>query len=256
MKLYAFYCGAEQADISAFDPFDPNVGTTIEIPWFFYLIQHPRGNVLFDTGAHPSLATDPHARLGAMADIWTITMKAGEDAVSQLRRIDLAPTDITHIVESHLHYDHAGGLEFFPGVPVYVQRGELQFAHWPPVYQKGAYVTADFDHPVEWREVDGEYDLFDDGRIVMLPTPGHTPGHQSLLVRLEGETVILLSDAAYLIEKMRSRSLPAVLWSPDAVVASWELIEDLERREGARLIATHSLDYATSVKMAPDAWYE
>jgi glyoxylase-like metal-dependent hydrolase (beta-lactamase superfamily II) len=109
---------------------------------------------------------------------------------------------------------------------------------------------------LDWQELDGDHDVFGDGRLVAIPTPGHTKGHQSLLVRLEGQTVFLLADAAYLVEKMRSRSIPGILWSPDAIVSSWDRIEEIERSDGAQLITTHALDYETSVKMAPDSWYE
>jgi glyoxylase-like metal-dependent hydrolase (beta-lactamase superfamily II) len=256
MRMYAFYCGGEEADMAAFDPFDPAVGSTIKIPWFFYLIDHPsEGYVLFDSGAHPALATNPRERLGAMADSWTITMKPEDAVIERLATLELTPHSIGHVIESHLHYDHAGGVSFFPEAEVYVQKGELPFAHWPPVYQRGAYVKDDFDHDIKWREVDGEFDLFDDGKIVMLPTPGHTPGHQSLLVRLESGPVILLGDAAYGLGKMRERRLPAVLWNPDSLIASWEYLERLEQRIGARLIATHELNYQ-DVKLAPGEWYE
>jgi glyoxylase-like metal-dependent hydrolase (beta-lactamase superfamily II) len=256
VKLFAFHCGGEDADMAAFDPFDERVGSTISIPWFFYLIEHPNGYVLFDTGTHPDVAADPRGRLGEVADLWTITMKPGEDAVSLLEAAGVAATDIRHVIQSHLHYDHAGSVSFFPRAEVYVQRAELPFAFWPPVYQSGAYVRDDFDHAINWREVEGELDLFGDGRIVMFPTPGHTAGHQSLLLGLDSGPVILLSDATYLIAKMRQRRLPAVLWSPDAMVASWHYIEKLEERHNAHLIATHELDYKETVKLAPQEWYD
>src|SRR6266508_2591024 len=87
-------------------------------------------------------------------------------------------------------------------------------------------------------------------------TPGHTRGHQSLLVRLDGQTVFLLADAAYLLAKMRSRKLPGILWSPDATIASWDRIEEIERSENAHLMTTHELDFETSVRLAPMSWYE
>jgi len=256
IKIYAYYCGGEDADMAAFDPFDPAVGSIISIPWFFYLIEHPRGYVLFDTGTHPAVAEDPRGRLGAVTDAWTITMKPGEDAVSLLRAAGINPTDVRHVIQSHLHYDHAGGVSFFKSAEVYVQRTELPFAYWPPIYQSGAYVRDDFDHDVNWREIEGEHDLFGDGTLVMFPTPGHTPGHQSLIVQLDSGPVILLSDATYLVSKMRERRLPSVLWSPDAMVATWNYLERLEQRLGARLIATHELDYRESVRLAPSEWYE
>ena len=77
------------------------------------------------------------------------------------------------------------------------------------------------------------------------------------MVKLDsGQTVFLLADATYLLAKMRERALPGILWSPDAMVASWERIEALEREHDAMLIATHDLDYRERIKLAPDGWYE
>ena len=254
MRLYAFHCGGEEADIAAFDPFDSAVGTRIAIPWFFYLIVHPHGNVLFDTAGHPDLARDARGRLGAHADLWSVTMGEGDDVVSKLAEVDLTPADISHVVQSHLHYDHSGGLRFFPHAEIYVQRTELPFAFSPPVYQ-GGYIRDDFDCGLNWHEVVGDHDLFGDGRITLLHTPGHTPGHQCLLVRLRERTVLLLGDATYIIQKMRDRPLLARYWNPDALIASWERIESLEEA-GAELIAAHELSYRSAIRLAPEQWYE
>src|SRR2546423_3396791 len=77
MKLYAFHGGGEIGDMAIFDPFAPDVGTKINIPYFFYLIRHPQGNVLFDTGGHPDLIDNPRARLGAAADAFELIMRRG-----------------------------------------------------------------------------------------------------------------------------------------------------------------------------------
>jgi glyoxylase-like metal-dependent hydrolase (beta-lactamase superfamily II) len=125
------------------------------------------------------------------------------------------------------------------------------------VYQRDIYVRADFDHDLDWHQLEGDHDVFDDGRLIVLSTPGHTRGHQSLMVRLDsGQTVILLADAAYLLAKMRQRAIPGVVWSPDAMVSSWERIEALEREHAAMLIATHDLDFRERLELAPDSWYE
>jgi len=170
--------------------------------------------VLFDSGTHPEVARDPRGRLGAVTDSWTVKMQPGEDAVSLLGNLGVAPHEIKHIIQSHLHYDHAGGVSFFPEAEVYVQRSELPFAYWPPVYQSLAYVRDDFDYSIRWREIEGEPDLFGDGKLVMFPTPGHTAGHQSLMVDLESGPVTLLSDATYLVAKMRERRLPGRVVEP------------------------------------------
>jgi N-acyl homoserine lactone hydrolase len=255
-RLFAFHCGGDRSDLAFFDPFDADVGTKVYAPYFLYLVEHPQGRVLFDSGLHPAMRTDPRARLGDAADAIAVEMDADDDVVSQLAKLSLSPADIEHVVQSHLHFDHAGGLEFFPDATVYVQREELRFAHWPAVYQRDLYLRADFDHPLRFLELDGERDLFGDGSVVVFPTPGHTPGHQSLLVRLGGRTVVLMADATYLLKKMRERLLPAVVWSPDAMVSSWERIEDLERRHAAELICTHDLDFRENVRLAPEEWYE
>ena len=256
MRLYAFHCGGDRCDLAIFDPFDPAVGTKVYDPFFFYLIQHAEGNVLFDTGVHPDAWRDPASRLGDAADAFELEMEPGGDVVSRLASVGLAPSDVEHVVQSHLHFDHAGGLAFFPHATVYVQRAELEFAFSPPVYQRAIYASADFEGVVGWRRLAGHHDLFGDGRILLVPTPGHTPGHQSLLVHLERETVLLLGDATYSIEKMRQRLLPAVVWSPDAMVASWELLETIEREHAAKLLCTHDLEFRRRVRLAPERWYE
>ncbi len=257
MRLYALHCGGDYMDWAAFDPFDPRTGTKVYNPYFMYVITHPRGNGLFDTGVHPQMATDPEARLGPAAASFEVLMTSEDGVEGRLATIGLKPGDIDIVVQSHLHFDHAGGLEWLTHAPVLVQREELSFARRPPVYQRLIYVPADFEHGLDWRELDGDHDIFGDGRLVALSTPGHSRGHQSLMVRLDsGQTVILLADATYLVEKMRERALPAVVWSPDAMVASWERIEALEREHDALLLATHEVDFRERVKIAPEQWYE
>jgi N-acyl homoserine lactone hydrolase len=256
LKLYALHCGGDMMDMALFDPFDANAGTKAYNPYFMYVVTHPQGTVLFDSGAHPDLGTSPESRLGEAAADFDMRLSPEDHVERRLATIGMTPRDIDLVVQSHLHFDHAGGLGWLTHAPILVQREELAFARNPPVYQELIYVQADFGMDLNWRELDGDHDVFGDGRVTVISTPGHTRGHQSLLVRLEGQTVFLLADAAYLIDKMRSRSLPGILWSPDAIVASWDRIEEIERSEHALLITTHALDYETSVRMAPDGWYE
>jgi N-acyl homoserine lactone hydrolase len=229
IKIHAFHGGGEIADMSVFDPFHPDVGTKVEIPYFFYVVQHPDGNVLFDTGGHPDLIDNPRARLGDAADAFEVTMQEGDDVVAQLKAGGFEPSDIDVVVLSHLHYDHAGGIEFFPDATFYAQRRELEFAHWPPIYQREIYLPADFDHPVDWVELRGDHDLFGDGRLLIFPTPGHTAGHQSILVRFEEDRgLILVADAAYLPRNIDENIL----------------------------LFTHDLAWPEATRVAPQEWYE
>lgn len=257
MRLYAFHCGGEMVPMSVISPFAENPGEMIEIPYFFYLVQHEQGNVLFDSGTHPSLADRPEERLGPVAELIEIKMEPTDGVVDHLAKVGLSPDDIDLVIQSHLHYDHAGGLEFFPdSLPVMVQEEEFNFAFDPPVYQKDMYVAADFDKVINWKKISGEEDVFGDGKIVAFPTPGHSRGHQSLLVRLEEQPVILVADAAYARESIDEQILPGVLWSPDAMVDSWQHIRRLRDETGAHLIVTHDREYPVNTKLAPDGWYE
>ncbi len=258
MRLYALHCGGDVADWATFDPFDARVGTKAYNPYFMYVVTHPRGNLLFDSGVHPQMGTEPEARLGPAAASFEVQMTDDDHIERCLERISMTPEDIDVVVQSHLHFDHAGGLEWLTRAPILVQREELSFALYPPVYQRLIYAQADFNHEdLKWELLDGDRDVFGDGRVIVLSTPGHTRGHQSLMVHLDsGQTIILPADAAYLLEKMRERALPGIVWSPDAMVASWARIESLEREHNATLYTTHDLDFSERMKLAPEGWYE
>jgi N-acyl homoserine lactone hydrolase len=257
LRLYALHCGGDLSDWATFDPFDERVGTQVYNPYFMYVVAHPKGNLLFDSGVHPQMGTDPQARLGPAAASFQVQMTDDDHIERCLGRISMSPRDIDLVVQSHLHFDHAGGLEWLTHAPILVQREELSFALYPPVYQRLIYAQDDFNHELNWQLLDGDHDVFGDGKVIVLSTPGHTRGHQSLMVHLDGgETIILLADAAYLLEKMRLRALPGIVWSPDAMIASWARIESLEREHRATLYTTHDLDFRERMKLAPEGWYE
>lgn len=255
MRAYALFGGGDFMDMAVFDPFDAQVGTKIFNPYYAYLITHPSGNVLFDAAAHPDLGTDPKSRMGDAAESFAVRMGPQDWVIPRLKELGLEPGDISTVVQSHLHFDHTGALAWFPHARILVQRKELAFAMNPPVYQAGAYLKADFDIGLNWDLLDGERDVFGDGKIRCIPTPGHTPGHQSLLVDLPSRPLFLLADTHYLLSKMRQRAMPGFLWSPDALVDTWDRVEEIERKTNARLVLTHELDFETSVPKSPQEFY-
>ena len=247
LRVLAFHCGGEWSPVGIYDPLDPDGARMVYGPYLLWLVEHPRGRVLLDTGLHTKWKSPGGRR---------IEVGETDDVVSVLAHSGVVPEEVEHVVVSHLHYDHAGGLRFFPHATVWVQAAELRFAYAPAVYQRELYDRDDFDHPLRWRELDGSHDIFGDGAVKIIPTPGHTPGHQSLCVELPSGPLVLAADASYLDAAMRARRLPGVVWNPDAMVASWELLETLERDRGARLIFTHELEFRTMIQLAPEAWYE
>lgn len=255
IRVYALFCGGDYMDMALVDPFDENTGTKVFTPYYAYLITHPEGNVLFDTAGHPDLATDPHSRMGAAADTFKIKMAAEEWVVPQLAKLGLQPEDVSTVIQSHLHFDHTGALAWFKHASVLVQVEELEFARNPPVYQSAAFIQADFDADLHWVELNGEHDVFGDGMLKCIPTPGHTRGHQSLWIDLPSRPIFLLADAHYSLAKLRQRRMPGLLWNPDALIETWDKIEEIERKTNACLIVTHELDFETSVPKSPKEYY-
>ena len=247
LRVLAFHCGGEWSPMGVYDPLDQGGARMVYGPYLLYLVEHAHGRVLFDTGLHTKWKSTGDGR---------IEVGETDDVVSLLARAGVRAEEVEHVVVSHLHYDHAGGLRFFPHATVWVQAAELRFAYAPAVYQRELYDRDDFDHPLRWRELNGSDDIFGDGAVAIIPTPGHTPGHQSLCVELPSGPLVLAADVSYLDAAMRARRLPGVVWNPDAMVASWVALEKLERDRGARLIFTHELEFRTMIRLAPEAWYE
>ncbi|PWU20282.1 MAG: MBL fold metallo-hydrolase [Candidatus Rokuibacteriota bacterium] len=228
---------------------------TVPIPCF--LVVHPRGRVLFDTGVHEDAIGDPVGRLGAeRAARFGIRSQTGDDVVSQLARLALRPADVTHVVNSHFHFDHCGGNEFFPRAAFLVQRREMEAARTPAILATGRYRPSpqDFDHPLPYCLVDGEHDVFGDGSVVAIPTPGHTPGHQSLLIRAaKGPPIVLAGDACYTKENMDRDLLPLVVWDPDEMSRSLASLRALRDTHGATLLYGHDPGQWQAMPRAPAA---
>ncbi len=169
----------------------------IEVPVPFYLIRHPQGDVLVDGGNPLALARDPRAHLGPLADIFEVHMSEREHCAAQLRELGIAPESIARVVQTHLHMDHTGALGHF-AAPIVVQAAELERARTVERPYAQGYVRKDIEQPdLDWQPFDGELDLFGDGSVQLLPTPGHSAGHVSLLLELERTgPVLITADAA------------------------------------------------------------
>ena len=217
MRVHALTCGWLTGPAGLF--LDGASGG-LRVPVPSVLIEHPRGTVLFDTGLHPTLGIDPPARLGAQASMWTVELGADENVVGRLATRDIAADRVDLVVVSHLHFDHAGGLGLLPAATLVVQRREWDAARDPDLAARNYLDPADWDHGHALRLVDGEHDLFGDGRVVCVPTHGHTPGHQSLRLRLDdGRDVLFTANACYLRESLERRCLPAFGHDPAAMHA-------------------------------------
>jgi glyoxylase-like metal-dependent hydrolase (beta-lactamase superfamily II) len=223
----------------------------ISVPIPVFLIEHSKGRALFDTGLHPDCQHDPAGRLGErLTGLFHIDFAPGEEVSARLEAIGHDPSDIDLIINSHFHFDHVGGNTLIPNATMLVQRREWEAALNPDLAMRHGYNRQDFDLGHKLRLVDGEYDVFGDGLVVCLPTHGHTAGHQSLRLRLSTGEVVLAADACYFCRTLRERRLPRHVHDREAMLASLDRLEALERG-GARIFFGHDPAFWQGVPQAP-----
>lgn len=244
-KLYVLYCGeAVGADQSRWSP-GVNVGVPLAVSDNCYLIHHQRGWFLWDTGLPDSLAATPD---GVTAANGAMHVKRTKTLAAQLDELGVKPADIKGMAISHTHPDHIGNVELFPQVMLYVQKAEYE---WPGENGKPRFNPA---HPVTLLE--GDRDVFGDGSVMIISTPGHTPGHQSLLVRLPKTGAVVLSgDAVHFKDNWDNRRVPSMNTSKEQTLASLQRIADIMAKEHAQLWINHDKPQSDAQKKAPD-YYE
>jgi len=249
MRVYAFSCGWLTGDMAGF-----LAGTSgrIRVPVPTFFIDHPKGRVVFDAGMHPAAGTDPEGRLGVLSNFFDVELGPAEHVAARLAALDVDAGRVDHLVLSHLHFDHAGGAELLPNAKLVVQRREWEAGADEELAARCSFDTRDYRLGHQVQLVDGEHDLFGDGRVVCLPTHGHTPGHQSLRLRLDdGSEVILCADACYLKRNLDEMALPGVVFDKQGMMASLEKLAAL-REGGSRMIYGHDPLEWTWVRQAPD----
>lgn len=175
VSLYGFTCGHL---VGEFGRVMEDGEGEIAMPVPVFLIEHPKGRVLFDTGLHPDCQHDPVGRFGErMANLYKIIFRPGEEISERLKAIDRDPARIDLIVNSHFHYDHVGGNALIPNATMIVQRREWEARLNLDIAAPHGDNSRDFDIGHRLRLIDCEHDVLGDGSVVCMPTYGHTLGH-------------------------------------------------------------------------------
>jgi N-acyl homoserine lactone hydrolase len=235
VRLYALDCGRvllkDMGIFSDTGEYDGRSGEIVDPCW---IIRHPKGTLLWDTGLGDKLA----ATKGGV-DFELGHMQVEVTLQDQLKAIGLTPADITYLSFSHTHADHTGNANDFPDATWILNKTEIAWAETRPTPYVNpdsfsAYKTA------KTQMIDGDYDVFGDGSVRILKTPGHTPGHQSLLVRLKkAGTVIISGDLFHLHDNYHFRRVPPFNVERADTLASIDRISTILKNTDGRLVVHH-----------------
>jgi len=239
----------------------------IDVPLSVFLIEHQGHYVLIDTGVAPELAADPAKYLGGFA-AWlarsrlkALIAQPGWDVVSRLKSMGIDPAQVEHVIITHAHFDHTGANRAFLAATFHLSNETLKAGRDGGML--GGYIAGDFPQsmkvePVDfsgtapWLTFTGHRDLFGDGSVLLIPLPGHSPGHLGVFVRAKNGPVLLVGDAAY---SMRNINEPALIGYLDNREQTWDTLCRLKRlHEQAteiKIIPTHDPDVYRTLPLPP-----
>ena len=251
-RLYVMDCGTvEVADASVFSP-GVNVGKRKVLSDSCYLVVHPRGTLVWDTGLPDALADKPE---GVTRGVFTF--KRSKTLASQLAQVGYPPEKIDYVALSHMHFDHVGNAHSFTRATAIMQKEEYDaaFGADPEKYgfDPSAYGSIRLA-PV--KTLDGDHDLFDDGTVVIKRAVGHTPGHQALYLRLANTGNVLLSgDLVHCIDNWRHKRVPTFNSDHAQSRATMEAMAQFLKANKASLWIQHDREQNAKIKHAP-VYYE
>ncbi|MCC7267327.1 MAG: N-acyl homoserine lactonase family protein [Caulobacteraceae bacterium] len=236
VRLYAIDCGriaTTDADGYADDGAYRGAARTLVVPCF--LIRHPRGDLLWNTGLPAATAERPVVE-------GTETLTLQRPLADQLKRLRLKPADIEFLSVSHSHFDHMGSAGLFAGSTWIVDAKERAYAFRPQARAAGdfaAYAALETADTI-LIEGEGDHDVFGDGSVTIVQAPGHTPGHTVLLVRLrKAGPVLLAGDLWHFDENRQPRRVPRFNTDRAQTLASMDKVEALAAAAGARVVLEH-----------------
>lgn len=239
IRLYAIDCGRGTAkDAGMFSDTGDYDGRplTVVIPCF--LIRHPKGTLLWDAGISDEIAKSPDG-IEAMGGNFHLSVK--KTLVQQLADIGFKPADVNLVAFSHLHFDHVGNANLF-GQSTWLMNGaELAAAtsETPPPGLDLAAISAHKTAKLEF--INRDHDVFGDGRVRIIAAPGHTPGHQVLLIELaKAGPVVLSGDLYHSLENRKKHNVPMLNTNRADTLASFDRIDKLVKNRKARFVIQHA----------------
>jgi len=252
VRLYVFDCGSLNIpDTSVYQLKKEEIATNfMSVPCF--LVAHPKGTMIWDTGAVPDTAFKPGGAPATLRSATTV-----KPLTAQMAEIGYVPADITYLALSHFHWDHVGNANVFASATWLVRKLErdIMFADPPSPRTEPANYSAlkNSKTVIITQEV---YDVFGDGTVVIKSAPGHSPDHQVLFLKLAKTGPILLSgDLYHYPEERKLNRVPTTEFNAEQTIASRAAVEAFLKKTGSQLWIEHDFTANAKLKKAPQ-FYE
>ena len=249
IKLYVFDCGSILSrDVSMFSP-GVDKGQSKQLTDSCYLIRHPQGDLIWDTGLSDTLTPEG-------IDVWegAFHLSVTHPLQGQLQEIGVSVEDIEYVAISHFHGDHTGNANLFSKATLLIQQEEFAAAFGAEP-QKFGFEPESYSNfsSANSKVLNGDYDVFGDGRVVIKKAVGHTPGHQTLFLDMPESGPILLSGDLYHFTKNRTyRRVPSFNFNQEQSLQSIDMIEKFVKEKGAELWIQHDLEQNQGIRHAPE----
>ncbi len=253
LHLYVFNCGTiDVLDLSVFQP-GIGKGEHKTLTDSCYLVVHPKGTLIWDAGLPDALAQTPEGK----TVMNTFVIKMPKTLAGQLKEIGYTPESIQNLGISHMHFDHIGNANLFPNAKLLMQKEEYDAAFGPEPAKYGfdptTYPTMR-NNPV--KTLEGDYDVFGDGTVVIKRMVGHTPGHQALFIKLPKTGNLLLSgDLVHYTDNWTNKRVPGFNFNKDQSIKSMEETAQFLKDNNATLWIQHDLEQNAGINHAP-AYYD
>jgi N-acyl homoserine lactone hydrolase len=230
-----------------------DIGKWIKIPVPILLLSTSEGYVLIDSGMNPQVISDPVSAWGQwLAKDVPVHMTDKNDFRTVFKEMGIALSDVRYVINTHMHHDHLGGNRFLPNATHVANKNEYRFAMCPDEAFSSRYtLKTDLPEALNWKLVEGETEILPG--ISLIPTPGHSPGHQSVYLHdLPGiGPLIYCGDAVYLKENWEKNIGPGICWNPPMAMASMQKLKQIAHLTGAYIFYSHDWDYFYTLPLAP-----
>ena len=254
-RMYVLYCGEGNApDMSRWTPgVKANEGKPITLSNSCYLLKHAKGWMLWETGYSESIAGNAK---GYPTPVLHWYWRGPKSLTQQLAELGLSPTDISYVGFSHAHPDHIGNGSVFTRATLFIQEPEYDFYLGPKGKPPAPPANYEKLRANPTTKLHGDYDVFGDGSVRILSSPGHTPGHQSLLVKLpKTGPVLLTGDAAHFRDNWDTPRAPVQNYDKDATISSLQKLKSVAAANHAQVWINHDAAQTATLRMSP-AYYE